>query len=260
MPPARANVVSSFTVIKGALIPETWDLLRAWDPSTTASDNYARARRDNTVHAKTDNWLRDVLKVLHRRLDPDGRDRSLVALARSSAPLEVFSRTCSGTSRDELLVRDFTTTWLFERWQSGTFRVRAADVVPYLAALRARPDVVFESAWSPSTTARVASALLGIAADFSLLSGTIAREFATYHLPEASFIYLLLALRTTESNARRIVDSADWRLFRMTPADVEAELLRLHQYRRLHYESAGTLARIDLPYASAEAFAQELAA
>lgn len=261
MPASRAHIVSSFTVIKGALVPETLAFFHAWDPAATTTDNFARARLENAVHAKSDNWLRDVIKVLHRRFEPEGRDRPLVALARSGVDLAVF-KPCLlwHMSRDEFLVRDFLTIWLFEQWQAGTFRVRVADVTAYLGSLRSRSGVVFESAWSDTTTARVASALLRIASDFDLLRGTQSREFAPYHLPEAAFVYLLLALHSTEPNARRIIESPDWRLFRMSPADVEAELLRLHQYRRLHFESAGSLARIELPYASAEAFAQELAA
>ena len=42
--------------------------------------------------------------------------------------------------------------------------------------------------------ARVAAGLLKIAADFGLLTGTVAKEFAGYHLPERSLIYLLHAV------------------------------------------------------------------
>jgi len=59
-------------------------------------------------------------------------------------------------------------------------------------------------------------------------------------------------------NARRLIESADWRLFLMRPSDVEREIRRLHQYRRLHYEAAGSLAQLTLPAANALAYAEHL--
>ena len=56
---------------------------------------------------------------------------------------------------------------------------------------------------------------------------------------------MLHAIAETEPNARKIVDSPEWRLFLMGPADVEQALFRLHQFRRVHYEVAGSLAQLN---------------
>ncbi len=112
--------------------------------------------------------------------------------------------------------------------------------------------------WSEATTKRVASGLLRIGVDFGLLTGTQSREFASYHLPEQSFIYLLHAMTDREANARRVIDAEDWRMYLMSAADVERELLRLHQFRKLHYEVAGSLAQINLPAASAAEYVREI--
>jgi hypothetical protein len=104
----------------------------------------------------------------------------------------------------------------------------------------------------------VASGLLRIATDFGLLTGTMHKEFAGYHLPEESFIYLLHAMAEMEPNARRIIEAEDWHMYLMDSSDVERELLRLHQFRRVQYEVAGTLAQLKLPYGSAADYAKEL--
>ena len=96
-----------------------------------------------------------------------------------------------------------------------------------------------------ATTARVASGLLRIAADFGLLNGGTVKEFASYHLPDESFIYLLHAIAELEPNARRMIESPEWRMYLMDAEDVEREILRLHQFRRGAYEVAGSLARLD---------------
>jgi hypothetical protein len=46
----------------------------------------------------------------------------------------------------------------------------------------------------------------------------------------------------------------------MSPEDVEQELLRLHQYRLIEYEAAGSLVRLKLPCSSPREYAQRLVA
>src|SRR5204863_231028 len=84
------------------------------------------------------------------------------------------------------------------------------------------------------------------------------KEFASYHLPDDSFLYLLHAMKATERNARRVIDSPDWRMYLLDSGDVEREVLRLHQFHRLSYEAAGTLATLDLPADSPAAYAEPL--
>lgn len=81
-PKARANVVSSFTIVKGAMIDETYAVLGAWDFTLSKRENLARLRENNFIGASTENWRRYVAKVLNRRFDPEGRDRALVVLAK----------------------------------------------------------------------------------------------------------------------------------------------------------------------------------
>ena len=55
-----------------------------------------------------------------------------------------------------------------------------------------------EHEWS-ETTQRVAAGLLKRPSDFGLSEGPVTKEFASYHLPERSFLYLLHALRETDA-------------------------------------------------------------
>ena len=86
----RADVVSSFTIIKGALIGETYDVFSGWDLSVSTDSNLRRLKETNFIGASSSNWLRDVAKVIHRRFDPDGRDRVLVELAQRACDRAVF--------------------------------------------------------------------------------------------------------------------------------------------------------------------------
>lgn len=253
----RATVVSSFTVVKGALIEPTYAMFRQWDLDTPKKPNLDRLEATDPAGVGSASWRRNLAKVVNRRFDTDGRDRILVELALAGCPFDVWRPLLLWhMTRDEFLVRDFLTRWLYPQYATGTWRVRTEDVLPYLAALHLRPDLEIKDAWTPSTTSRVASGLLRLAVDFGLMTGTLAREFVSYHLPDEALLYLLHAMTEHQPNAHRMVHAEDWRMYLMSPEDLQRELFRLHQLGRLRYEVAGSVAELRLPAASAAAFAR----
>ncbi|ODT04871.1 MAG: hypothetical protein ABS52_01580 [Gemmatimonadetes bacterium SCN 70-22] len=257
---SRADVASSFTIIKGAMIEETYSVFAAWDFVRSKRENLDLLRATNFIGARSSTWLRDVAKVLNRRFDPEGRDRSLVILAQRGCDIGEWKPLLLWhMSRDEFLLRDFLQSWLFQAHESGVFRVRQDDVERYLSDINAR-GAITEHDWAEETTKRVASGLLKLAADFGLLRGSVVKEFSSYHLPEQSFIYLLHAMKDEYYNPGRVVSSPDWRLFMMRPSDVEQELLHLHQYRKVEYHVAGSLVHLSLPCASALEYAEQMVA
>ena len=256
----RSNQVSSFAIIKGSLIEETWTAFARWNLEVPGRENLARMRQENWVGAASENWLRDVAKVLRGRFRPTGPDRPLVELAQAGCdpaiwrPLLLWHMT-----RNEFLVRDFLTNWLFEQYADGAYEVQVSHVTPYLRSLPAKARTG-KSSWSEQTVSRVASGLLRMAADFGLMVGTNPRRFTSYHMPDESFLYLLHAMVEKQPNARKIIHARDWRMYLMAPDDVEREVMRLHQFRRLHYQVAGSLAQLKLPCETAADYARELVA
>ena len=49
-------------------------------------------------------------------------------------------------------------------------------------------------------------------------------------------------------------------MYLLGPDDVERQIVHLHQYRKLHYEVAGSLAQLTLPCRTAAEFARGMAA
>lgn len=257
---SREQVASSFTIIKGAMIGETYSVLAGWDLGRSKRENLDRLRTENYIGASTSTWLRDVAKVLNRRFDPGGRDKPLTVLAQGGMPLDEWKPILLWhMTRDEFLLRDFLQEWLFRAHSTGVFRVRTADVEGYLAEIRGR-GAITEHDWSEQTTSRVAAGLLKIASDFGLLRGSVSREFASYHLGERSLLYLLRATLDAEGAPAKAVQAPGWRMFMMSPADVEHELLRLHQFRKLEYQSAGSFVHISMSCPNALACAEEMVA
>ena len=259
MASSRASTVSSFTIIKGSMIEETHAIMRDWDFEWSREENLRHVQKNNTIGAQSSNWLRDLRSVMHRRYDPNTKDRALALLARTGASMEVWKPVqLWHMTRDEFLVRDFFINWLFKEYEEGAYRIRIDDPFDYLRELHSRGLV--EKKWTDRTIKEVAGALLRMAVDFGLMSGKTLKEFTSYHMPEDSFLYLLHAMYEAYGNARDVVHSPDWRLFLMSAADVERELFRLHQFRKLRYEVAGSLVELTLPCSSAAAFVEEMAA
>ena len=149
--------------------------------------------------------------------------------------------------------------WLFPTFIAGTYRVRPEDICEHVRSVGLRGGKI-EHVWSEMTLNRVATALLRMAVDFGLLRGSVVKEFAGYHLPERSFLYLIYVLRERTQSPRKVLASEDWRMFLMQPSDVERELLRLHQYRKVDYQIAGSIVQLTLPCASACEYAERMVA
>ena len=257
---ARSHVASSFTLIKGSMIDETYAVFAAWDFALSKRENLDRLRQENFIGASTTTWLRDVAKVLNRRFDPNARDRPLALLAKSGCPMDEWKPLLLWhITRDEFLLRDFLLNWLFPTFVSGTYCIRTEDLYAHLQSIGKRGGTT-EHTWSKTTVNRVAAALLKMAVDFGLLRGSVVKEFASYHLPERSFLYLLYAIREEMHSPRKVLESEDWRMFLTTPADVERELLLLHQYRKLDYNVAGSIVELKLPCANASEYAERMVA
>jgi hypothetical protein len=242
------------------MIDETYAVFAGWDFDSSKKDNLERLRRENFIGAKTAARLRDFIFVLNRRFDPNSRDRALALLAKNGCPMHEWKPILLWhMTRDEFLLRDFLINWLFPTFVAGAYRVRTEDLYSHLRSVEDRGGII-EHAWSETTLNRTAAALLKIAVDVGLLRGSAVKEFAGYHMPEQSFLYLIYALREDLKSPARVIESEDWRMYLMLPSDVERELLRLHQYRKLDYQVAGSIIQLSLPCANACRYAEGMTA
>ncbi|QDV62031.1 BrxA family protein [Crateriforma conspicua] len=244
---AKDSELSSNLAIRGPFIEETYRTFSNWELKESTSQNFKRIAETNSIGASSQSWLTKFLQVLKRRYDLTGPDKRLIELVQQGWHLEDWRPAqLWHMSRHDELLRTFITEWLFEKHQAGIVIITADPVVEYLhGVVRAKLGSV--DAWKENTYRRVANGLLKIAVEFHLMRGRTNKEFESYRLSERSFIYLLHSLMEREQNTRKVVEAKDWRLFMMKSNEVEEELLRLHQYGRLHFERAGSLLELTLP-------------
>jgi hypothetical protein len=255
---SRADVASSFTILKGSLIEESFSFLSRWDPRMSREENIQRWKNENEIGAKSFTWMRDVAFVMSRRFDPDGKDLPLRVLAAGQIALDEWKPILLWhITRDEFVFRDFLVNWLYPAFTDGVYRVTAQDLYKHLQSLGSRGGLVGRQ-WSETTTDRVAHSLLVMIRDFGLMTGSVQREFVSYHLPERSLVYLLHAIRDQVTTPSKVLNSTDWRMFLMRPSDLEHELLRLHQFHQIRYEVAGSIVELALPCMSAHEYAERM--
>ncbi len=245
---------------KGPLIEETYRIFLEWDLDKPFSENIDCARKHNTPGADNESWLREITTTLSSLFSKDSLLDSLIILAKNT-DLEIW-RPCVlwHIGRIDEIYYRFATEWLEPEHSSGRFLIRTSDVEPFVRQLTQHRLIKKKKGLSDYGVIRAARDLLRFSTAFGLLTGTVVHEFTSYHLPEASFIYLLHAMSEVYKNPRDMIDSSDWHLYLMNSNDVERELLRLHQYRKLHYEVAGSLVELSLPCASTSAYVKEMLA
>ena len=104
----------------------------------------------------------------------------------------------------------------------------------------------------------MASGIPAYASDFGLLRGKAVKEIASFHLPDEALLYILHWLSEESASAARMLTDVRWRRFLMSRQDVEQEVLRLHQLRRLRFDVMGSVMALELPFRSVSSYAKNL--
>jgi hypothetical protein len=257
VPSVASPTISTFSVTKGGQVAETYACLREWDLSQSLDENLGRFKERNPIQAPTDAWLREMRRIFRVRFGDIEGHAPLIRLAQAGFNQDVWSQILIWhLCARELLLSDFLETWLYPRKQEGMLYVRSDNVRDYLASLRSRGLV--EQEWTATTVSRMASGLPTYAADLGLLQGRAVKEFGAFHLYDEAFLYVLYTMWESTRAAEQVLGDRRWRWFLLSRADVEHELLRLHQAHKVRFEAAGSLVSLDLPHASLEAFVDDL--
>jgi hypothetical protein len=249
---------STRLIRKGALIEETYRCFQVWDRDRPLPENLDRIRETNPFGAANQAWLREVVVTISGRFRSQAQVRPLVALAQRGLPIEQWRAFLLWhVGQTDALYYSFATRWLFDAYWQGLHNLRTEAVVPILKAAM-RNGRASHHGLSEYGLTRGARDLLRMAGDFGLLHGKAVKNFTAYQVPESGFLYALHALTELEPNCRKMMDRPEWRLFLLSPGQVEREVLNLHQFRKLEYHTAGSLAQLKLPCASAVEFAEHL--
>jgi hypothetical protein len=243
---------------KGALIEETYYAFQQWDLSISFKENIVNIRKENAIGARNEKWLHEILTTLSSRFGHDETIFPLVRMAQGNLPLYKW-KPCllwHMANIDGLYYR-FACEWLFSQFRDGAYIIRTEDALPFVRKIT-DGQIASGGKLSEYGALRAARDLLKMAGDFDLLEGKVKKKFANYNIPQEGFLYVLRGLLDMGCATPQVLASTDWRLFLMDADDVERELLRLHQYKALEYDVAGSMAQLTLSSPSLEVYAEEI--
>lgn len=240
---------------KGPLVEDTYRLFASWDFSLSVTGNL---KQGFSGHYRSIGWEREVTQTVGSRLKNYDGVRPLIYLAMKGMSLPDW-RDCwrLWIAATEEPFRGFVQGWLYDEYQGGRYNIRTDDVVETAAAAWAsRPG---SKPLSEYGVLRAARDLLKTSADLGLLTGNgPVKTFASQTMSDEVFLFHVHQIAELEGSYARVPNSPLWRSALMSPEDVQRVLLRLHQYRKLDYQVAGSLQQLSLPHVSALAFAESI--
>ena len=250
------TAVSQRLLRKGSLLDETYSLFRGWCDDESFDENFSRVF---VGHFQTESWDREVKTTLRRRFRDLSSTKALIALARANLPVADWRYALLlWIASHEPLYTDFAEEWLYPEYESGRYQIRSKDIIDYVRLTweKLNKDGAPLSDYGVTRTARD---LLRMARDLGVLVGDgPAKTFATMHFSDDLQLYFCHAIAEQEGSTSRVPTSRLWRVLLQSPASVHEELLRLHQYRKLDYQVAGSLVQLSLPCATAQEYAERM--
>ncbi|NEJ90898.1 hypothetical protein GR223_33970 [Rhizobium leguminosarum] len=250
------SISSQRLLRKGPLVEETFRLFLGWDFDESVESNLI-ARLHGSF--RTQGWEREVIATIGRRLKNFVLMEPLVVLARNGMGLADW-RDCwrLWVGITEAPFGEFVRDWLCEEYIAGRYNVRSEDArefASYAWAAHSHDGKVL----SDYGLLRAARDLLKTAVDLGLLTGKgPAKTFSPAQMGDDALLFHIHLIAAVEGSYVKVPASVHWRLALMYPDDVHRTLLRLHQYRKVDYQVAGSFVQLTLPHSTPLAFAKAL--
>lgn len=251
------TIFSQRLLRKGPFVEETYRLFAGWDFSAKIEENLGRGLHGNF---RSLGWEREVVATISRRLKHFDLLKPLIVLAQRGLPLLDW-RDCwrLWIGATEQPFGRFALDWLYEEYQSGRYHLRSEDARELVKDAWA--DHAPQKPLSEYGVQRAARDLVKTAADLGMLLGSgPVKTFAPITMSDNIFLFYVHQIAELEDSYTKVPSSKYWRLAYIRPDDVHRTLLRLHQYRKLDYQVAGTFVQLALPQKSAVSFAEGIAA
>jgi hypothetical protein len=231
----------------GALLEDLRALVRIWQDAPR-SQLTEEVVRKNVLGKKSRMRVRDTLKraFLPRLVlgDPPKAWKIVRPLEDNGTPLEVVRPIYYWlTARNDQMMREFVTEYLLPEKRNAGQSVAVEEVVAFIRSRLRKAG----RHWSDSVTLKVARGLLSALRDFGILEGKAKKRVAGAYLPTEAFVYIASALHRMGFSGRHLAGHPDWKLFLLTPGEVERLFLEADQLGLLHYQAAGSIVRIDFP-------------
>jgi hypothetical protein len=240
---------------KGVLVDETYGLFAGWEFCESIEANLARGLSGRQT---TQGWDDEVVSTVRRRIRHFDRVKPLVVLAKRGMPLRDWRdcfRLWVGATEEPF---SSATVWLEAERNKGRSEIRTDDLLEVVdAAAAARTSKA--PPLSEYSRIRAARDVLKTAVDLGMLTGSgPAKNYPSIAMSDNALAFYAQLIADLEGDPSRVAQSDLWRMAFLGRHDVHLTLLHLHQFHRLDYQVAGSLAQLGLPFGSAAEFAAQV--
>lgn len=246
-------------------VAEVIQLFKLWHADEEPSAFQARVVEENLLGKGSRRRASDVVKnVLARRYFPGGAEVPARYIARMvqnglSGALVRGVLYYHAALAEHLLYR-IATEFLYERRQRGQVEVTTGEAVDYIRSIpTGRGEASGTPGYSKAVLEKLAQSALTALRDFGILEGKVRKHIAPVHVPHEVVGYIAYALREESDSAQRIIQHRDWRLFLLTPVEVEEAIIEAAGHGYFTYSTAGSIRRFDWHYESLEEYVEHLA-
>lgn len=227
----------------GALLEDMRMLVRSWEDFGT-EETRATVRRllgKKTLARSKDTLARTFIPRFIQGNPPNAWKILRLLEDRNAAPEILRPIYYWITARSDRLLYEFATEELSYVASLGDGSVRIEETGAWISTRIKKCG----QEWSPIVTLKVGRGILAALRDFGILEGGSKKRIAPVHLPIEAFCFTAFWLAKLGFGGQGLVNHADWRLFLLSPKNVERLMLEAHQQNLLGFHSAGRIYRVD---------------
>jgi len=252
---------SSRNSSKGALLNES-EIVFSYLAKNNC--NLASARnaviRDNILAKRTYQTRKRCWAVLHSRYFPacvprtgrpnkfaDGHLNPIIAIYKTNAS-ETMRRGALyyHFATSDLFTYEVTTRLIYSLIHKGFTNISPRIIDDFLdSRAESHPEI---NNWSYQTRKSLISHYLSALRDFGILEGKVRKRIHRPIVEETLFLYVATVLRDCGKSSRDILASDDFKLFLLTPAEVEIRFIEAHRNKRIEFRKSGKIISLEFPW------------
>jgi hypothetical protein len=249
----NGSLYSSRNSSKGALLVES-EILFSYLAKNNCNLDSARNAviRDNILAKRTYQTRKRCWAVLHSRYFPNKFGTGLnpiIAIYKTNAS-ETMKRGVLyyHFATSDLFAYEVTTRLIYSLIHKGFTNISPRIIDDFLdSRAESHPEI---NSWSYQTRKSLISHYLSALRDFGILEGKARKRIHRPIVEEALFLYVATVLRDCGKSSRDILTSDDFKLFLLTPAEVEIRFVEAHRNKRIEFRKSGKIISLEFPWES----------
>jgi hypothetical protein len=244
---------SSRNSSKGALLTEAkilFSYLAKGNPLDSARQGVFQ---DNIFVKKTHQTRKRCWEVLHSRYFPQSEDSEQIHPIIALFRIKASEKMKQGILYYHFAISDLfsyegTTELIYNLYRRGQTNIAPRDIHEFLdTKTKSHPEI---NTWSPQTRLSLVSHYLSAMRDFGILEGKNQKRVRRPTVEEDLFLYIVTYLRDCGKSPKAILVNDDFKLFLLSQQEVEFRLIEAQRKGGIHFQRAGHIVSLDLPWRS----------